>query len=129
MAESDDKVMRGIAMRLLAVFLLSTLYAMIKLAEARGANLVEIMFFRQGAAIPAVLTCMMVGGSGLSAVRSNAFRGQVIRAAIGLTGMVFNFGAAILLPLAESTTAAHSAPSSVRSSSRDCLMVAIFVKP
>jgi drug/metabolite transporter (DMT)-like permease len=110
LAESDDKVMRGIAMRLLAVFLLSTLYAMIKLAEARGANLVEIMFFRQGAAIPAVLSCMMVGGSGLSAVRSNAFRGQVIRAAIGLTGMVFNFGAAILLPLAESTTLSFTVP-------------------
>jgi drug/metabolite transporter (DMT)-like permease len=102
--------MRGIAMRLLAVFLLSTLYAMIKLAEARGANLVEIMFFRQGAAIPAVLACMMVGGSGLSAIRSNAMRGQVIRAAIGLSGMVFNFGATMLLPLAEATTLSFTVP-------------------
>jgi drug/metabolite transporter (DMT)-like permease len=108
--QSGDRVMRGIAMRLLAVFLLSTLYAMIKLVEARGANLVEIMFFRQGAAIPAVLACMVIDGSGLGAVHSNAMRGQVIRAATGLTGMVFNFGAAILLPLAESTTLSFTVP-------------------
>ena len=110
LAAEGDKVMRGIAMRLLAVFLLSTLYAMIKLAEARGANLVEIMFFRQGAAIPAVLACMMIGGSGLGAIRSRAMRGQVIRAAIGLTGMVFNFGATMLLPLAEATTLSFTVP-------------------
>ncbi len=107
---SDDRVMLGLAMRLLAVLLLATLSALIKIAETRGANLAEIMFFRQGAAVPVVLAYMVVAGDGLGAVRTRAFRGQVIRAAIGLTGMVFNFGAVLLLPLAEATTLAFTVP-------------------
>lgn len=102
--------MLGIAMRLLAVLLLASLSALIKVAETRGAKLAEIMFFRQGCAIPVVLAYMMVAGPGLSAVKSNAFRGQLIRAAIGLTGMSFNFGAILLLPLAEATTLGFTVP-------------------
>ena len=107
---AGDRVMLGIAMRLLAVLLLSTLSALIKVAETRGANLAEIMFFRQGCAIPVVLAYMVLAGPGLGAVRSRAFRGQVIRAAVGLTGMSFNFGAVMLLPLAEATTLAFTVP-------------------
>lgn len=109
-ANDGDKVMLGIAMRLLAVLLLATLSALIKLAETRGAGLVEIMFWRQGAAIPVVLGYMMVTDRGLGAIRSNAYRGQVIRAAIGVTGMAFNFGTVLLLPLAEATTLAFTVP-------------------
>ncbi len=110
LAETSDRVMLGIAMRLLAVLLLSTLSALIKIAETRGANLAEIMFFRQGCAVPVVVAYMMIAGPGLGAIRSNAFRGQVVRAAIGLTGMAFNFGAVLLLPLAEATTLAFTVP-------------------
>jgi drug/metabolite transporter (DMT)-like permease len=110
LAETGDRVMLGIAMRLLAVFLLSSLSALIKVAETHGANLAEIMFFRQGCAIPVVLAYMMIAGPGLGAVRSRAFRGQVIRSATGLTGMVFNFGAVLLLPLAEATTLSFTIP-------------------
>jgi drug/metabolite transporter (DMT)-like permease len=107
---AEDRVMLGIAMRLLAVFLLSILYALIKVAESRGANLVEIMFFRQGVAVPATLGYMMVAGPGLGAVRTKAFRGQLVRASVGLTGMVFNFGTIFLLPLAEATTLGFTVP-------------------
>ena len=110
MADTGDRVMLGIAMRLLAVLLLATLSALIKLAEARGAGLVEIMFWRQGAAIPVVLAYMAMTDRGFGAIRSNAFRGQAIRAAIGVTGMAFNFGAVLLLPLAEATTLAFTVP-------------------
>ena len=109
-ANTGDRVMLGIAMRLLAVLLLATLSALIKLAEARGAGLVEIMFWRQGAAIPVVLGYMAITERGFGAIRSSAFRGQVIRAAIGVTGMAFNFGAVLLLPLAEATTLAFTVP-------------------
>ncbi len=102
--------MLGIAMRLLAVFLLSGLYALIKVADTRGANLVEIMFFRQGAAVPVTLAYMMVAGPGLGAVRTKAFRGQLIRATVGLIGMAFNFGTIFLLPLAEATTLGFTVP-------------------
>jgi len=107
---SGDRVMLGIAMRLLAVLLLATLSALIKIAEVRGANEAEIMFFRQGCAIPVVVAYMMLAGPGLGAIRSNAFRGQVIRAAIGLTGMYFNFKAVLILPLAEATTLSFTVP-------------------
>lgn len=107
---NGDRVMLGIAMRVLAVFLLATLYALIKLAEAHGANLVEIMVWRQGAAIPVVLGYMALTDRSLGAVRSNAFRGQLIRAAIGITGMYFNFKAVMLLHLAEATTLGFTVP-------------------
>ncbi|MBN8813818.1 MAG: DMT family transporter [Sphingomonas sp.] len=110
MGDADDRVMLGIAMRLLAVLLLATLSALIKLAETRGAGLVEIMFWRQGAAIPVVLAYMAITDRSIGAIRSNAFRGQVVRAAIGVTGMAFNFGAVLLLPLAEATTLAFTVP-------------------
>lgn len=110
LAENGDRVMLGIGMRLLAVLLLSTLTALIKVAEVRGATLPEIMFFRQLCAIPVVVAYMLAAGPGLGAIRSNAFRGQAVRAAIGITGMAFNFGAVMLLPLAEATTLSFTVP-------------------
>ena len=104
-----DRIMLGIALRLLAVFLLTSLYALIKLAETWGANLAEIMFFRQGAALPVVLAYMLAG-PGLSALRSRAPRGQLIRAVVGLVGMGLNFGATLMLPLAEATTLGFTVP-------------------
>lgn len=106
---TGDRIMLGIGFRLLAILLLSTLGALIKLSEQRGANLVEIMFFRQAAAIPVVLAWMAVG-PGLGAIRTRTFRGQAIRAFVGVTGMIFNFGTILLLPLAEATTLGFTVP-------------------
>lgn len=108
--ENGDRVMLGIVMRVVAVLLLSSLSALVKIAETRGASLVEIMFFRQGMAVPVVLGYMVVAGPGLQGMRTNAFRGQVIRASVGLTGMAFNFGTVLLLPLAEATTLGFTVP-------------------
>lgn len=105
-----DRVILGIAMRLLAVALLSTLSALIKLAETRGVVLVETMFFRQLCAVPVVLGYMMIAGPGLGAVRTANFRGQLTRAATGTTGMIFTFGAVMLLPLAEATALSFTVP-------------------
>jgi drug/metabolite transporter (DMT)-like permease len=106
---NEDRILFGLAMRLLAVLLLSAMSALIKLAEVRGATLPEIMFFRQGIAIPVVLGMMAIG-PGLGAVRTGAFRGQFIRAAVGTTGMFFTFGTLLLLPLAEATTLSFTTP-------------------
>lgn len=107
--KTEDRIIFGLAMRLLAVLLLSGMSALIKLAEAHGAALSEIMFFRQALAIPVVLV-MMALGPGLGAVRTRAFRGQFIRAAVGTTGMFFTFGTLLLLPLAEATTLSFTTP-------------------
>lgn len=105
----EDRVTLGLALRLLAVLLLSGMAVLIKVAQARGANLGEIMFFRQATALPVTLT-IMAAGPGLGAMRTRSLRGQLIRAAIGSTGMVFTFGTLLLLPLAEATTLSFTTP-------------------
>ena len=104
-----DRVLTGLALRLFAVACLASMAAVIKLAEAYGAALVEIMFFRQLAAMPVVIGWLMVG-PGLASIRTARIGAHATRTAMGLTGMVFNFGALVLLPLAEATTLAFTVP-------------------
>jgi drug/metabolite transporter (DMT)-like permease len=106
---SSDRIMLGLGLRLLAILMLSTMGALIKLVETRGAHLVEIMLFRQFFAIPLVLAWVVVG-PGLASLKTRHFGLHVSRSAVGLTGMVFNFGAVLLLPLAEATTFGFTVP-------------------
>jgi drug/metabolite transporter (DMT)-like permease len=101
--------MLGLGLRLLAILMLSTMGALIKLVETRGAHLVEIMLFRQFFAIPFILAWVMMG-PGLASLKTQHFGLHVSRSAVGLTGMVFNFGAVLLLPLAEATTFGFTVP-------------------
>ena len=102
-AETPDRALTGLALRLFAIFCLASMAALIKLAEAHGASLVEILFHRQLWAVPVVMA-WLAAGDGLGTIRTKRFGAHVGRTAIGLTGMVFNFGAILLLPLAEATT-------------------------
>lgn len=104
-----DRVLTGLGLRLLAILMLSTMGALIKLAERGGANLAEIMLFRQLFAIPFILA-WIAAGPGMRSIRTRRFGLHVNRTVIGLTGMVFNFGAVLLLPLAEATTFSFTAP-------------------
>lgn len=106
---SSDRILHGLGLRLLAILMLSTMGALIKLVELRGAHLVEIMLFRQFFAIPFILAWVMIG-PGLASLRTRHFGMHVTRSAVGLTGMVFNFGAVLLLPLAEATTLSFTVP-------------------
>lgn len=105
----SDRVMKGIALRLFAIACLSTMSALIKLAETRGATLVETMFHRQFWAVPLV-AAWIAAGPGLGSVRTGRFMAHVGRTAVGLTGMVFTFGSVLLLPLAEATTLQFTVP-------------------
>ncbi|WP_294273548.1 DMT family transporter [uncultured Sphingomonas sp.] len=107
---TGDRVLKGIGLRLIAIFFLSTMSALIKLAESHGATLSETMFFRQFCALPVVLAFVMAGPGGLRALRTMRLKGHATRAMIGLVGMVFTFGAVILLPLAEATTFQFTVP-------------------
>ena len=104
-----DRALTGLALRLFAIFCLSSMAALIKLAEAHGASLVEILFHRQLWAVPVVMA-WLAAGDGLGTVRSKRMGAHAVRTAIGLTGMVFNFGAIMLLPLAEATTLSFTVP-------------------
>lgn len=107
---SGDRVLAGIALRLLAIFFLSTMSALVKWGEHRGATLFEGMFWRQACALPVVLAFVMRGPGGQASLRTTRFRGHLARAMVGLVGMVFTFGAVILLPLAEATTFQFTVP-------------------
>jgi drug/metabolite transporter (DMT)-like permease len=104
-----DRVLTGLALRLFAIACLSAMAAVIKLAEASGAGFAEIMFFRQLCAVPVVLV-WLAAGPGLASIRTKRIGAHVTRAAVGLIGMVFNFGAIVLLPLAEATTLQFTVP-------------------
>lgn len=106
---SGDRVMKGIALRLLAIFFLSTMSALVKLAETRGASLPETMFWRQACALPVVLG-FVAAGPGLGSLRTKRLRGHLARSLVGVVGMVFTFGAVLLLPLAEATTFQFTVP-------------------
>ncbi|MBC9032820.1 DMT family transporter [Sphingomonas sp. JC676] len=104
-----DRVLTGLALRLFAIACLSTMSALIKLAETRGAGLVETMFHRQLWAVPLV-TAWIAAGPGLGSIRTRRFGAHLSRTAVGLTGMVFTFGSVLLLPLAEATTLQFTVP-------------------
>src|SRR3569832_831875 len=100
---NDDRILKGIMLRIGSVAALSVMNALIKLDENRGAHLAEIMFFRQTFAMP-VVTCWIWLGPGLRTIRTARFGAQVRRTASGLVSMCFVVGTVLLLPLAESST-------------------------
>lgn len=107
---STDRVMTGLALRLVAIFFLASLAALIKLGEARGVTLAETMFFRQLCALPVVLGWLALGPGGLGAIRTTRLGGHATRTVVGLIAMFFNFGSIMLLPLAEATTLQFTVP-------------------
>lgn len=106
---SADRILFAVALRLGSVFLFQCMNSAIKLAEASGATLGEILFYRQfGAAC--LITLVIMRGPGLASVRTERFGAHVLRAVMGLTAMVLTFTAVLALPLAESTTIAFTMP-------------------
>jgi drug/metabolite transporter (DMT)-like permease len=95
--------------RLLAAFALATMGMLVKLAGTRGAHLVELIFWRQ------LLTAVLLGAGlalagRLALLRTQRLTAHAGRAASGLLGMIFTYGAVLLLPLAEATTLGFTAP-------------------
>lgn len=110
MAEaSADRILFAVALRLGSVLLFQCMNAAIKLAEAAGATLGEILFFRQfGAAL--LIAGLIAAGPGLGSVRTQRFGAHVLRTAMGLTAMVLTFTALLALPLAEATSIGFTMP-------------------
>ena len=106
---SGDRILTGLGLRLLAVMLLTFMAALIKLAEAHGATLPELMLFRQLFAVPVVVAWVALG-PGLETLRTKRLGAHATRAALGLVGMTFTFGALLLLPLAEATAISFTVP-------------------
>lgn len=105
-----DRILTGLGLRLIAVLCLATMGALIKLVELRGAHLAEILFFRQLASLPIVLIFIAAGAEGLRGISTRRIGAHAGRTIVGLSGMVFNFLAVIVLPLAEATTFSFTVP-------------------
>ncbi len=95
--------------RLLAAFALATMGMLVKLAGTRGAHLMELIFWRQ------LLTVALLGGGlaltgNLALLKTRRLPAHARRAASGMFGMIFTYGAVLLLPLAEATTMGFTAP-------------------
>ncbi len=95
--------------RLLAAAALATMGMLVKLAGERGAHLIELIFWRQ------LITVILLGAGlvltgRLALLRTQRLPAHARRAASGLFGMMFTYGAVLLLPLAEATTLGFTAP-------------------
>src|SRR4029079_5807932 len=99
----------ALLIRLGAIAALSTMSALIKLASQRGIHLLEIMFWRQFLTIP-ILLAWILPTSGIGALATTRPGTHFLRGLYGTIGMLLNFGAVILLPLAEATTINFTVP-------------------
>jgi len=107
---AEPRPLLALLVRLGAVAALSTMSALIKYAERQGVHFVEILFWRQFACIPILVGWALLTGRGLRAFATTRPKAHVVRGLYGLFAMVLNFGAVILLPLAEATTMNFTAP-------------------
>ncbi len=109
MPAPPESLSSAIGLRLISVALFATMNVVIKLAEAEGAGLGEILFWRQFGA--ALLVAAIVGtGPGFASLKTQRFGAHVLRCVIGLTAMSLTFWTLLLLPLAEATTLGFSMP-------------------
>ena len=93
----------ALAIRLGAAFVLSVMLVFVKLLGEAGVNLAETLFWRQLPTIPILLLWFGARGQ-LSTLRSDRLGSHARRALLGIAGMFLNFGAVMLLPLAEATS-------------------------
>ncbi len=108
-AAAKDRSIAAMLLRLGSAFVFAAMGATIKVAEAGGAHLAEVLFFRQTFALLPV-TLWIAAGPGLGTVRTQRMGAHMLRMAMGLTSMCFVFTTILLLPLAESTTMQFTLP-------------------
>lgn len=99
----------ALGVRLLAAFALATMAMLVKLAGERGVHLIELIFWRQALTAVLIGAGMMLAGR-LALLKTSRLRSHGVRSATGLFGMLFTYGAVLLLPLAEATTLGFTAP-------------------
>lgn len=89
--------------------LLATMFMLAKYASQTGVSLPEIMFWRQVVTLPMLGGWLLLSGN-LYRLKTQRLGAHAVRAGVGMIGMVTNFGAAILLPLAQATTLSFTTP-------------------
>ena len=105
----QQRAVAGALVRLGAVIVLTLMFALVKMLDARGVHVVESLFYRQAFALPLVVG-WIVATRGLASVRTQRIGAHARRTAMGLTGMILNFGGMILLPMAEASSLFNTTP-------------------
>lgn len=108
-AIASNRPLAGIAVRIIAVFSVATMIALVKHAADNGVSVIESVFYRQFFALFILVPIIILRG-GTKTVRTDKFGLHMRRMVVGLTGMIFNFWAVSLLPLAEATTIGFMVP-------------------
>ncbi len=108
-AIASNRPLAGIAVRIIAVFAIASMIALVKLAADNGVSVIESVFYRQFFALFLLIPIIMLRG-GPKTIRTDKFPLHLKRMTVGLTGMIFNFWAVSLLPLAEATTIGFMVP-------------------
>lgn len=106
---SEARPLLGIMLRLGAMAALGIMFTLVKLAGAHGVHVIESLFWRQLAGLPAVVLWLLATGK-LNEVRTRRPGAHAIRATLGLTSMALNFSAMLLLPMALATTISFATP-------------------
>ncbi|KQS01912.1 permease [Sphingomonas sp. Leaf357] len=106
---SPDRILLAIGLRLTSVLLFACMNTLIKLSEAGGATIGEILFFRQAGAA-AFMVVVLLTGPGLRSVATSRLPAHILRMAMGLSAMALTFATILALPLAESTTIGFTMP-------------------
>jgi drug/metabolite transporter (DMT)-like permease len=104
-----DRPLYALALRLAGIALIATMFLLVKLAGESGIALPEVMFWRQVVTLPVLLGWLALARR-MDTRRTTRIGAQAGRAGVGMFGMVCNFGAATLLPLAEATTLGFTTP-------------------
>ncbi len=85
------------------------MFLLVKLSAESGVHVLEIAFWRQAVAPPALILWLWSQGS-LGQLRTHQFPRHVARSLVGNSNMTILFYAATLLPLAESITLGFTTP-------------------
>lgn len=99
----------ALGLRLAAALGLSSLYMLVKLIHQHGVSLAEIVFWRQAGALPLISIWLMATGQ-MWQLKTKRLKSHATRSAMGMLGMLANFGATILLPLAVATILGFTTP-------------------
>lgn len=106
---ATDRPLLALLIRLLGIAGFALMAALIKLASESGVHLAEIVFWRQAVSLPILLGFALATG-GLAQLGTKRPKAHALRAIYGIVGMILNFGAVVMLPLAEATTIGFTAP-------------------
>ena len=108
-AVGQPRPLFALFVRLGAAASIATMAMLVKLAGEHQVHIVEILFWRQGLTLPLFVGWMLLTRK-IGLVRTGRLGGHAKRAMLGMVGMVLNFAALIMLPLAEATTLNFTAP-------------------